>query len=133
MPALPARQSQARTPEALHAIIEDAYNRGDLDAYAEAYDDAAAVIAPPEGRALHGRDQIRAAAAPLFALRLRMTMVIDTKLETDGIALTHGRWTLAVTDAGGNCTELIGCGTTVSRRTPDGTWRIVLDNALSPA
>jgi ketosteroid isomerase-like protein len=29
--------------------------------------------------------------------------------------------------------EMTGRGTIVSRRKPDGTWRIVLDNPMSPA
>ena len=121
----------ARTPEALHAIVEDAFNRCDLDAYTAAYDDDAILVTPPGGDVVHGRDNIRAATEPFFALHPRMTMVVDQKLETNGFALTHGRWHL-VTTIDGNRTELRGRGTMVSRREPDGTWRILLDNPLSP-
>ncbi len=125
--------SPARTPEALHAILEDAFNRGDLDAYVDAYDDDATLVVPPDGRSVHGRDEIRAAAAPMFDLQPRMTMVVHKKLETEGLALTRGRWELVGTTPDGNRTELSGRGTMVSRRRPDGTWRIVLDDPLSPA
>ncbi len=125
--------SPAPTPEALHAIIEDAFNRGDLDAYAAAYDDDATLVVPPDGRSVHGRDDIRAATAPLFALQPHMTMEVRMKVQTDGLALTHARWELVGTDADGRRMELSGRGTLVSRQTPDGTWRIVLDNPLSPA
>jgi uncharacterized protein (TIGR02246 family) len=123
----------ARTPEALHVILEDAFNRGDLDAYAEAYDDDATLVVPPDGRIAHGRDDIRAATAPMFALQPRMTIVVDKKLETDGLALIHTRWELTGTAADANSMQLSGRSTVVSRRRPDGTWRIVLDDPLSPA
>jgi uncharacterized protein (TIGR02246 family) len=122
----------ARAPEELHAIIEEAFNRGDLDAYVEAYDERATLVVPPDGRSVQGRDDIRAATASLFALEPHMTLVVDKKLESDGLALTHGRWELVGTAADGSRMQLNGRGTMVSRRRPDGTWRIVLDDPLSP-
>ena len=126
-------QGPARTPEALHAIVEDAFNRGDLDAYIDVHDDDAALVVPPDGRTVHGRDDIRAALAPMFALQPQMTMVVVGKLETPELALTHGRWLLVITDDDGRRRQLSGRGTMVSRRRPDGTWRIVIDNPMSPA
>ena len=79
---------------------------------------------------MHGRDNIRAAIAPLLELAPQMTTVVVKKLEADGLALTHGRWCLVVTDQG-NRSELSGLGTMVSRRRPDRTWRIVLDDPLT--
>ena len=90
----------------------------------------ATVIVPPDGRSARGRDEIRAAIAPLFALSPVMASVVVKKLEADGLALTHGRWTLAVTEHG-HRSELFGLGTMVSRQGPDGTWRIVLDDPLA--
>jgi uncharacterized protein (TIGR02246 family) len=122
----------ARTPQALHAILEDAFNRGDLDALANAYDEDAAVVIPPEGQYVRGRDNIRAATAPVLALGPRFTSVVHKTLQTDGLALTHARWELLGTSADGRPVRLSGHGTIVSRRRPDGTWGIVLDNPLSP-
>ena len=48
-------------------------------------------------------------------------------LPGDGLALTHARWRLEL-DGG----ELAGRGTIVSRRQPDGSWLVVLDNPMSP-
>ena len=56
---------------------------------------------------------------------------VVSALEADGLALTHARWSL-VGSADGERVELSGRGTIVSRRQPDGSWRIVLDNPLSP-
>jgi ketosteroid isomerase-like protein len=38
----------ARTPEETHALLEAAFNAGDLDALAEVYEEDAALIVPPE-------------------------------------------------------------------------------------
>ncbi len=114
-------------------MLEVAFTSGDLDAYANAHEEDATVVVPPDGRVVHGRAAIRAAAAPVFALRPTLTSVVQKKLETDGLALTHAHWTLLGTDADGNRTEWSGRGTIVSRRRPDGTWGIVLDDPLSPS
>lgn len=132
MPAHIPVHSPARTPEALHAILEDAFSRGDLDAYVEAYDDDAALVVPPDGHIVRGRADIRAAAVPMFAIKPHMTSVVHKKLQTDGLALTHARWELVGTAPDGSRIQLSGRGTIVSRRRPDGTWRIVLDDPLSP-
>ena len=78
---------------------------------------------------MSGRAAIRAAVEPTVALRPRFRSDVVEKLETDGLALTLGRWT-AVSDDGSG--ELAGRGTIVSRRQPDGSWRVVLDNPMGP-
>lgn len=129
-PAAP--MAPARTPEGLHAILEDAFNRADLDAYAAAHEDDATLVVPPDGTTVHGRDGIRAAVAPMFARHPRLTSVVQKKLEGRDLAVTHARWTLVVPGDDGAPIETSGRGTIVSRRRPDGTWRIVLDDPLTP-
>jgi uncharacterized protein (TIGR02246 family) len=121
---------RARHPADLPAILRDAVNGGDVDAYLDAHDADATVVVPPDGRTAHGRGEIRTAIVPLLAMQPRMTTAVTKVLEADGLALVHGRWTLALTDAGCR-SELRGAGTTVSRRLGDGTWRIVLDDPLA--
>jgi ketosteroid isomerase-like protein len=89
-------------------------------------------VVPPDGRVVHGRDDIRAATAALFALAPRMTSTVLRKVEGDGLALTYGRWELAGVTTDGSPVHLNGRGTMVSRRRPDGTWGIVLDDPQSP-
>jgi uncharacterized protein (TIGR02246 family) len=121
----------AQSPEAVHALLEAAFNAGDLDAFMEIYDDDATLIVPPEGQRVSGRDAIRAAVQPTLALRPSAQIEVVEKLQADGLALTHARWRIVGTD-GGERVEMSGRGTIVSRRQPDGSWRIVLDNPLSP-
>jgi ketosteroid isomerase-like protein len=120
----------ARSPEALHAILEDAFNLGDLDAYVDAFEPEATLVVPPDGRVVHGHDDIRAASDPIVSLRPRATIEVRHKLEADGLALTRAHWHLVATDPAGDPLELDGNGTIVSRRQPDATWRIVIDDPL---
>jgi uncharacterized protein (TIGR02246 family) len=117
----------AHSPEEIHALLAAAVNAGDLDAFADLHEKDATVIVPPEGRRVSGRDAIRAAVEPIFALGPRAEIEVVGKLETDDLALTHARVNVVATDV-----EISGRGTVVSRRQPDGSWRIVLDNPMSP-
>ena len=54
-----------------------------------------------------------------------------TTLRSNELALTHASWDLDGTAPDGTRTQLSGTGTIVSRRGPDGTWRIVLDDPQS--
>ena len=121
----------AHSPEETHALIAAAFNAGDLEAFTQLYEEDATVVVPPEGRSVTGRDAIRAALEPMFALDSSFRSEVVEKLETDGLALTHAHWSM-VAAGGGDHVELSGRGTIVSRRQPDGTWRIVLDNPMSP-
>ena len=118
-----------RTPEDTHAQLAAAFEAGDADALLQLYEDGATLIVPPEGRRVSGRDAIRAALEPHLAVRPRFRNQVIEKLESDGLALTHVRWSMQGSDG----EALTGRGTVVTRRQPDGSWRIVLDNPMSPA
>jgi uncharacterized protein (TIGR02246 family) len=126
-----SRRLPAHSPEEIHALIAAAFNAGDLDAFIDLHEEHAATIVPPEGRRVTGRDAIRAAVEPIFALRPSARIEVVGKLQADGLALTHARLDVVAGD-GDQRLEVSGHGTIVSRQQPDGTWRIVLDNPMSP-
>ena len=99
------------SPEEIHALLAEAFNNGDLDAFVEMHEVDAMTIAPPDGRQANGRNEIRAALEPVFALRPRVTNEVLNKLENDGLALTQARWSLVGTDPGGERVEMEGEGT----------------------
>ena len=78
-----------------------------------------------------GREAIRAAIEPTVRLAPSARIQVVMKLENDGLALTHARWSMVATDDG-EPVEMAGRGTIVSCRQGDGSWRIVLDNPMSP-
>ncbi len=120
----------AGTPEAVHAVLESAFNRGDLEAFIAVHESDATVAVPPDGHHVHGLDAIRAATAPIFALRPRVTITVHHKLQTGDLALTRARWELVGTGSDATPVHLSGNGAIVSRRRSDGTWGIVLDDPL---
>jgi uncharacterized protein (TIGR02246 family) len=126
-----SRRLAAHSPEEIHALIAAAFNAGDLDAFLELHEDDAAAILPPEGRRVSGRDAIRAAVEPIFALGPSARIEVVGKLQSGDLALTHARLDV-VAGEGRERLEVSGRGTIVSRQQPDGTWRIVLDNPMSP-
>ncbi len=123
----------ATKPEEIHTLLAAAFNAGDLDAFIDLHEPDAASLVPPDGDLASGTAEIRKAVEPIFALAPRFETEVVGKLEGDGLALLHARWTLEGLDPDGRAVELAGRGTIVSRRQPDGSWRVVLDNPLSPA
>jgi uncharacterized protein (TIGR02246 family) len=124
--------AQAQAPEELHTLVEAAFNARDVDLLVDLYDEDATLIIPPEGARATGKDEIREAIEATLALRPQARMEVLDKLETGGLALTHGRWTLAGTGEDGVPVEMSGRGTMVSRRSRrDGSWKIVLDDPMS--
>jgi len=122
----------ARNPEGVHSTLEDALNRHDLEAFVAAFEEDATAIAPLDGQVVHGRNEIRDATAPIMAMKPNARIEVVGKVEGDGLAVTHARWTVAGIDPDGNALEIAGRGTIVSRRQPDGSWLIVLENPLTP-
>jgi uncharacterized protein (TIGR02246 family) len=130
-PSEPMEQMPARSPEEIHALIAAAFESGDLDAFVDLHEKDAVSIVPPDGRRVSGHAEIRAALAPIIARRPQARIEVLAKLQTDGLALTHARVHVLCTDPD-EPLEVSGRGTVVSRRQADGTWRIVLDNPMSP-
>ena len=130
MPPSTRSSPAAQEPTDLYAIIQDAVNAADVEAFLGAHDDDATVVTPPEGAIARGHAQIRAAIVALLRLRPRLTLVPGAALRGGELALAHGRWHLSVDDDGSRI-ELGGLGTMVTRRGPDGMWRVVLDDPLT--
>jgi uncharacterized protein (TIGR02246 family) len=120
----------AGSPEEIHALIAAAFNAGDLEAFIELHEPEATTIVPPDGRRVRGHDAIRVAVEPIFALGPRARIEVVEKLEAGDLALTHARIDVVATRSDDQL-AVSGHGTVVSRRQPDGSWRIVLDNPMS--
>ena len=113
----------AHTPQQLHTIFVDAFNAGDLDQLAALYEPGAVLTAA--GQTATGQEAIRAGLGQFLAMGQKIEAETRLVLESgDGLALLHMAWTLG---------EMMrGVSAEVARRQPDGTWKYVLDNPMTP-
>src|SRR6476646_4133457 len=127
-----ANAMSAHSPEEVHDVLMAAFTAGDVEGFVRMYEEDATLVVPPDEVLVHGRDEIRRAVAPTFALKPRGEVTVLKKLESAGLALTQARWRLVGTGKDGQTIELNGDGTIVSRRQPNDSWQVVLDNPLRP-
>ena len=120
------------TPTELHERLAAALEAHDLDGVVALYEPDARLVTRP-GRSVQGTGAIAEAFARILALRPSFSMETGTVLEVDGIALLHSTWRLTGTGPDGAAVENSGQGADVARRQPDGTWRLVVDNAYAAA
>jgi ketosteroid isomerase-like protein len=131
LPVRRAAETRAETPAELLELLEDAFNRRDVDAYLAPYEDDAAFVVPPEGRVARGPHEIRSALIELFELEPALSISFERTLEGDDLSLSYARWRLIAAPDGGEPVDLTGRGTMVARRRPDASWGIVLEDPLS--
>jgi uncharacterized protein (TIGR02246 family) len=119
-----------RSPEEVMASIAAAVNAHDLDAFMALHEPDAVVVVPPDGVRASGHEEIRTVLEPLFASTPSTVIDLHGMLQSDGLAMSHSHFTVNLTRPDGEHVEKAGMGTVVTRRQPDGTWRIVFDFPL---
>ena len=122
----------AESPAALLALLEDAFNRRDVDAYLAPYEDDAVFVVPPEGsrRTRSRRDPLGPVGAVRAGARVEHLVRADGR-GGDGLALSYAHWVLLAAPDDGEPVHLIVRGAMVARRRPDSSWGIVLEDPLS--
>lgn len=119
----------ATEPEQMHALFEQAFNAGDIDALMALYEPDAALI-PQPGALAEGTAAIRESLRWLLDRRGEITL--DTKLvvRVGDLAFLTNRWSLTGgTMPDGSPAELGAATAEVARLQADGTWLYVIDNA----
>ena len=111
--------------------LDAAFNRGDLDAVLDSYEDDAVLMVEP-GRSISGKDNLRAFYELAFgsgssSRQDRMHVIVQGDL-----ALYLSRWTLTVAAHGAVATDQHLVSTSVLRRGVDDRWRLVIDNSFGP-
>ena len=118
----------AMKPAELHSLFTQAFNTGDVEALLDLYEPEAIFI-PEPGQTAKGREAIREALAPFFALELPLTIETASAVETDdGLALLEAAWSACGTAADGSEVDLSGRSSEVARRQPDGRWLYIIDD-----
>jgi ketosteroid isomerase-like protein len=116
----------APTPQQIHALFLDAFNRGDIETLVALYEPGA-VLALGNGSAI-GHAAIRRAYQRLLPDGARMQLETAAVLESgDGLAVLHASWTYHRGQE-----AVSGMSTEVVRRQPDGSWRFVIDEPKTP-
>jgi len=117
----------ARNPEELVRLFFETFNRGDLDAALDLYEQDAVLIGQP-GQAARGREEVRRGLEAFLATKPELKLVKNEMIARDDLALSIVHWTLQGAGPDGSPVEMEGTTSDVLRRQPDGTWRFAIDN-----
>ena len=117
----------ARTPDQLHGLFLDAFNRSDVEAIIALYEPTACLV-PQPGQTTHGREAIREALQQFLALNGRMTMTTAYSILAEDLALLRGQWSVTGTGPDWKPVSMEGHSLEVARRQPDGTWLFAIDH-----
>jgi len=115
-----------QSPEEVMAAIWATVNAHDLEGFM-ALHEPDAIVVPPGGVQARGAVEMRAVLEPLFRGKPSTEIDLHGMLVGEGIAMSHSHFTISLTRPDGERITKAGMGTVVTRRQPDGTWRIVFD------
>lgn len=123
----------ARTPLEAVELLDEAFNRGDIEAVLDFYEDGATMVAEP-GRLARGKTELRQVYEWVFSNMKGIASQEKTHvIETGDIALFTSRWSFNGTTADGTNVSRQSYASVILRRQGDGGWRIVVDNSWGPA
>lgn len=119
----------AQSPDKAVELLDEAFNRGDLEAVLDFYEDDAVMVAEP-GRLACGKDEIRAIYQWIFA-NIKGTAGQEKThvIEAGDIALFTSKWNFSGVAAGGGSVSRESFASVVLRKGRDGGWRVVVDNS----
>ena len=119
------------TPQETVLALDNAFNRGDLEAVLGFYDDHAVMVMPD--RVVRGKMELRQAFREIMGSHATVKQERTFALEADGVALFISRWTLTRAAAAGTLVPRHFVATAVFRKQPSGDWRCLIDNSAGPA
>jgi uncharacterized protein (TIGR02246 family) len=117
----------AQSPEAVHHLFMEAFNRGDLDGLMALYEPGATLVSQP-GQTATGVQAIKQALSGFLAVKGVMDIQLKKVLRAGDLAQILSIWTLKGTGPDGMPLKLNGQTTDVVRRQSDGSWRLAIDN-----
>ncbi len=119
----------AQTPLETVELLDEAFNRGDIEAVLDFYEDRAVMMAAPD-RPIVGKAAIRATFEWIFAnIKGTATQLKTNVIETGDIALFTSKWSFDGILLNGDSASRESYASVVLRRQADGRWRIVVDNS----
>ncbi|MDQ3817093.1 MAG: SgcJ/EcaC family oxidoreductase [Acidobacteriota bacterium] len=111
--------------------LDEAFNRGDLEAVLDFYEDGAVVVLEP-GRTVQGKAGLREAFQAIFALDGVARQIKTAVIEAGDVALFISKWNFSGKTTDGTPFSRESIATSVFRKQADGRWRCVIDNPYGP-
>jgi ketosteroid isomerase-like protein len=113
-------------------MLDEAFNRGDIEAVLAFYEDEAVVVVEP-GRLARGKVAIRAAFEFVFSLQGMAKQIKTNVVESGDLALFLSKWTFTGTLPDGTPFTRESTATCVFRKNSGGEWRCLIDNSYGTA
>ena len=123
----PAALNAPHDPARLHEHFSTSCNAGDLDALLGLYEPDA-VIVERTGELTRGTGPIREHLYKLLAMQPAMQILSSRTVLAGDLAVSSSHWRCDATAPDGSHVQLEYHGSELSRRQPDGNWKIVIDN-----
>lgn len=121
----------ADSPQHAVEMVDQAFNRGDLEAVLDFYETAAVVVTEP-GKLARGKEELRSFFERVMRSGASAKQLKTHVIEANGVALFLSRWTLKGANANPAEEVRTFVATTVLRKQLDGTWKALIDNSLGP-
>ena len=122
-----------QTPLETVELLDEAFNRGDIEAVLDFYEDDAVMVAEPN-RLATGKTEIRATYEWIFAnIKGTATQEKTHVIETGDIALFTSKWSFSGEMLNGDSASRESYASVVLRRQANGRWRIIVDNSWGHA
>ena len=123
----------APSPLEVVELLDEAFNRGDIEAVLDFYEDGAVVVVEP-GRLATGKDELRRAFEWILNnIKGTAKQVRANVIEAGDIAMFTSKWNFSGTTADGAPVYRESYASVILRKAADGRWRIVVDNSWGPA
>jgi ketosteroid isomerase-like protein len=121
----------ATSPEHAVALLDRAFNDGDVEAVLGFYEETAVVVTEP-GKTARGTAELRSFFEQVMKSGASAKQLRTHIIEADGVALFLSRWTLNTKEPNGDVSSRRFIATTVFRKQPTGAWKALIDNSLGP-
>src|SRR5262249_33110251 len=122
----------ARSPLEAIEQLDEAFNRGDLDAILGFYEDAAIMVVEP-GRLAAGKAAMREVFEMILGMGGTARQEKTHVIEAGDVALFTSKWNITGTAPDGSPISRESFSSVILRKQADGGWRIVVDNSWGPA
>ena len=119
-------------PEELNNLFAEALNAGNLNALASLYEPQATLM-PSPGKLVTGTAAIKESLLNFVAAKPTMSITSRLVAQAGDIAVTTGKWELAMTGPDGKPVQMTGQSIEVVRRHPDGRWLYAIDLPVGAA